>query len=163
MKHAVALSFLAHHAGADEEWTRARAKANCTCPWPCSTRSAVDTRKALASLPPLIKGYLRVGAKFGDGAVVDKKFNTTDVFVVMPVAEMDTRYLEFFGDLRARGLKQVAHASPRFPPPVPCGRVPAVSTASPKKMWQTTPPRFIRLHRWGSEGHVAVPADIGCE
>jgi putative hemolysin len=40
---------------------------------------------------------LRVGARFGEGAVVDRKFNTTDVFVVMPVAEIDARYLEFFG------------------------------------------------------------------
>jgi putative hemolysin len=45
----------------------------------------------------LIKGYLRLGALFGDGAVVDRKFNTVDVFVVMPVERMDARYIEHFG------------------------------------------------------------------
>ena len=43
----------------------------------------VDQKRALASLPPLIKGYMRVGAKFGEGAVVDRQFGVTDVFVVM--------------------------------------------------------------------------------
>ena len=60
------------------------------------SRDALDQKRALAALPPLIKGYLRVGAKFGDGAVVDRKFNTVDVFVVMPVRLMDARYLEHF-------------------------------------------------------------------
>jgi putative hemolysin len=97
LKHAVALSFLSHHAGAAEEWT-VRARKELHVPMAMLDKSALDARRALAGLPPLIKGYLRVGAKFGDGAVVDKKFNTTDVVVVMPVAEMDTRYLEFFGN-----------------------------------------------------------------
>ena len=45
----------------------------------------------------MLKGYLRLGAVFGDGAVIDRKFNTVDVFVVMPVKQMDARYLEHFG------------------------------------------------------------------
>jgi len=60
-------------------------------------RDAIDARRALASLPPLLKGYLRLGAVFGDGAVIDRKFNTVDVFVVMPVKQIDARYLEHFG------------------------------------------------------------------
>jgi putative hemolysin len=67
---------------------------------------SVDKRRALASLPPLIKGYLRCGAKIGDGAVIDRQFGTTDVFVVMPVAELDLRYIEHFGGAAAD--KQVA-------------------------------------------------------
>ena len=96
LKHAVALSFLSAHAGAAEEWS-VRARRELHVPMNMLDASAIDARKALASLPPLIKGYLRVGAKFGDGAVADRNFNTTDVFVVMPVAEMDARYLDFFG------------------------------------------------------------------
>ncbi|NBX73869.1 MAG: GNAT family N-acetyltransferase, partial [Alphaproteobacteria bacterium] len=38
-----------------------------------------DPRAGGNNLPPLIKGYLRVGAFVGDGAVVDHQFNTTDV------------------------------------------------------------------------------------
>ena len=61
------------------------------------SREQIDVKKARDNLSPLIKGYLRVGARFGDGAVVDLKFNTTDVFVIMPVAEMNTRYIQYFG------------------------------------------------------------------
>ena len=60
-------------------------------------KSAIDRRKALAALPPLIKGYLRLGACFGDGAVVDHQFGTTDILVVMPVADIEGRYLTYFG------------------------------------------------------------------
>lgn len=40
--------------------------------------SSVDSRAAVKSLPPVIKGYLRVGAFIGDGAVTDVAFSTTD-------------------------------------------------------------------------------------
>ena len=54
-------------------------------------------RAALKALPPLIKGYLRVGAYIGDGAVIDHQFGTTDVFVVMPVEAINSRYFAHFG------------------------------------------------------------------
>jgi putative hemolysin len=46
-------------------------------------RDEIDPRRALNSLPPLIKGYLRLGGFVGDGAVIDAQFNTTDVAVVV--------------------------------------------------------------------------------
>ena len=52
---------------------------------------------AIKALPPLIKGYLRVGAYIGDGAVIDHQFGTTDVFVIMPVEAIKTRYFAHFG------------------------------------------------------------------
>ncbi len=55
-----------------------------------------DARAAQRALPPLIKGYLRVGAMVGDGAFVDTQFNTVDVFVVMPVERITRRYLDRF-------------------------------------------------------------------
>ena len=45
----------------------------------------------------MIKGYLRVGAYIGDGAVIDHQFGTTDVFVIMPVEAINTRYFAHFG------------------------------------------------------------------
>ncbi len=48
-------------------------------------------------LPPLIKGYLRLGAFVGDGAVVDWQFGTTDVLIILPVEAIDPRYFEHFG------------------------------------------------------------------
>ena len=44
------------------------------------------------NLPPLIKGYLRVGGQVGDGAVIDSQFNTTDVCVVLKTESLPTRY-----------------------------------------------------------------------
>lgn len=48
-------------------------------------------------LPALIKAYLRVGAKVGDGAYIDRAFNTVDVFMVMPVERIVGRYGRRFG------------------------------------------------------------------
>lgn len=55
-----------------------------------------DKRHAMFQLPPLIKGYIRVGAMFGDGAFIDHAFNTVDVCVVMPVDKITTRYASRF-------------------------------------------------------------------
>ncbi|MEY4160337.1 MAG: hypothetical protein RLZZ136_958 [Pseudomonadota bacterium] len=59
-------------------------------------QDAFDDRRAALQLPPLVKGYLRAGAKFGDGAYVDSAFNTIDVCVVMPVALISQRYATRF-------------------------------------------------------------------
>jgi len=57
---------------------------------------AIDTRMARRALPPLIKGYLRLGCFFGDGAVVDKQFGTTDVFILLPVERIAKRYSKHY-------------------------------------------------------------------
>jgi putative hemolysin len=59
--------------------------------------TSIDHRAALALLPPLIKGYLRVGARFGEGAVIDHQFGTTDVLVILPVKSIQARYINHFG------------------------------------------------------------------
>ena len=59
--------------------------------------SEIDPRMALKSLPPLIKGYLRLGAYVGDGAVIDHQFGTTDVLIILPVEAIDERYFAHFG------------------------------------------------------------------
>jgi len=102
LAHAPALSYLAHHARAGDQW-RVRARSDRFAPMDILAKETIDPRKALNALSPLVKGYMRLGAKFGDGAVVDRKFNTTDVFVVMPVADMDSRYVDYFaGRLEGR-------------------------------------------------------------
>jgi len=59
--------------------------------------AALDPMRTLAALPPLIKGYLRLGGFVGDGAVIDEQFNTTDVCIVVKtdlVAEKYSRHYE---------------------------------------------------------------------
>ena len=60
-------------------------------------KDELDAREARRTLPPLIKGYLRAGARIGDGAVVDRQFGTTDVLIYLPVSRIDTRYRSRFG------------------------------------------------------------------
>lgn len=43
----------------------------------------LDVRAIVGELPPLIKGYLRIGSLIGDGAVIDEQFNTTDVCIML--------------------------------------------------------------------------------
>jgi putative hemolysin len=94
-EHAAVMSYLRHNAPASLEWSVGgadrRGVAMAALP-----EAAVDPRAALRALPPLIKGYWRVGAKFGAEAVVDPKFRTTDVFVIMPIADIQERYLRYF-------------------------------------------------------------------
>lgn len=53
---------------------------------------ALDAKAALHSLPPLVKGYLRLGGFVGDGAVVDHEFGTTDVCVVVKTDVVTDKY-----------------------------------------------------------------------
>ncbi|MBO1073260.1 GNAT family N-acetyltransferase [Roseomonas marmotae] len=56
----------------------------------------IDRRAALADLPPLVKGYLRLGGFVGDGAVIDPQFNTTDVCVVVMTELVTDKYFRHF-------------------------------------------------------------------
>ena len=97
---ALPLSFLHHYARAPEPW-RARALPERYVEMHRMSKESIDTKEALRQLPPLIKGYLRLGAMVGDGAVIDREFGTTDVLVVLPVAAIKQRYFEHF-DLSRR-------------------------------------------------------------
>jgi len=58
--------------------------------------AALQPRRALAALPPLIKGYLRLGGFVGDGAVIDRQFNTVDVAIVVKTDLITDKYLRHF-------------------------------------------------------------------
>ena len=94
--HAEALSFLHHTALAPEDW-RVRAHEHLRIDMNMLSRERADARRALKALPPLIKGYLRLGAYVGDGAVIDRQFGTTDVLIILPVEAIRTRYFAHFG------------------------------------------------------------------
>lgn len=56
----------------------------------------LDPRRAQALLPPLVKGYLRLGGFVGDGAVIDRQFNTTDVAVVVKTDLVTDKYYRHY-------------------------------------------------------------------
>lgn len=58
--------------------------------------ATLDIRGVLNDLPPLVKGYLRLGGFVGDGAVLDPQFNTTDVCVVVKTELITTKYSKHY-------------------------------------------------------------------
>ena len=54
------------------------------------------TRATISALPPLLKGYLRLGALIGDGAVVDRDFNTTDVCIIVVSDRITDKYFNHY-------------------------------------------------------------------
>jgi L-ornithine Nalpha-acyltransferase len=95
---ALPLSFIHHQASAEAEW---QVRPHDAVPMAILDKTAVDPRKGIAALPPLLKFYVRIGAKFADGAVIDREFGTIDVFTIMPVAEIEARYVAYFGPSEA--------------------------------------------------------------
>lgn len=57
---------------------------------------AFDSRRTLIALPPLIKGYLRLGGFVGDGAVIDTQFNTVDVAIVVKTDLVTDKYYRHY-------------------------------------------------------------------
>ena len=98
---AEALSHL-HYAHLAPPDLRVRARAEHFLAMDLLTEAEVDPARAVKSIPPLIKAYLRLGGFVGEGAWVDRAFNTIDVCVVMDTGRMTERYLQFY----QRGLER---------------------------------------------------------
>ena len=94
--HAPALNFLARNCAAPAEW-RVRALPERFVEMKSDANGIADSKAALKALPPLIKGYLRLGCYIGEGAVIDRQFNTTDVLIILPVSNINSRYISHFG------------------------------------------------------------------
>ena len=96
LAHALALSFLNNTAAAGAEW-QVKAIAGRGLSIDMMPVEAINPRAALAAMPPLVKGYLRVGALVSEEAVVDHAFGTTDVLVILPVKQINCRYINHYG------------------------------------------------------------------
>ncbi len=57
-------------------------------------KEMIDVRAAMREVPPLIKGYLRLGGYVGDGAVIDRQWNSVDVGIVVKTDRVTQRYRE---------------------------------------------------------------------
>ena len=104
LQWAQSLSFLYHHARAKDEWqVLAR---NNSVEMNLIAPEKLDMKNALRQLPPLIKGYLRLGAVIGEQAVIDHQFNTIDVMIILPVAQLNPRYVNYYGENAERHLER---------------------------------------------------------
>ena len=93
--HAEPLAFLHHERLAPPEM-RVRALPHLFSPMDLIEADAVSARQTLKVMPPLIKAYLRLGAFVGEGAVIDRQFGTTDVFLILPMERVAERYHTHF-------------------------------------------------------------------
>jgi putative hemolysin len=110
---AAQLSYLYHYHLAPES-IRTRALPERFVEMNILPKDAIDPKRTLASLPPLLKGYLRVGGFVGDGAVIDHQFNTTDVSIVVKtdlIADRYTRHYELGSDQHVNGAASFKRAS----------------------------------------------------
>lgn len=97
--HAETLSYLYHYHLAPPA-LRPRAIDQRYVDMKLKPQSEIDARASLAALPPLVKGYLRLGGFIGDGAVIDDQFNTVDVCVVVKTDLVTEKYLRHYEILR---------------------------------------------------------------
>ncbi len=71
-------------------------------PYPVGPAPTADRASLLATVPPLLRGYLRLGAWIGGEPAHDVDFAVADFFVLLSLDRVDPRYLRhFLGDGRA--------------------------------------------------------------
>ena len=66
------------------------------CPYQPLVLSSFDTADQLPALPPLIKGYLRAGAKIVPEPAWDSDFHCADFFVIWSRQQISQRYGRHF-------------------------------------------------------------------
>jgi len=94
-KHTEALSFLHHTAQPPKDWS-VSALPDVGPKISFVDENSYNARSVLKDLPPLVKGYLRVGAYIGEGVFVDQQFGTTDVMIVTIIDNIPDRYKQHF-------------------------------------------------------------------
>jgi putative hemolysin len=99
--HAEAMSYLYHHHLAPPE-IRVRALPSRYVKMDRLAAGSYEPRKALKRVPPLIKGYLRLGGFVGDGAVIDEQFHSTDVFMIVKTELVTEKYIRHY----ERGMRE---------------------------------------------------------
>ena len=100
-QHLQAFSYLYQHHLAPPE-IRVRAVADRYVNMNVLEPGSYDPRKAMARVPPIIKGYLRLGGFVGDGAVIDHQFNSTDVFIIVKTELVTEKYIRHY----ERGMRE---------------------------------------------------------
>lgn len=92
---AQALSYLHYNHLAPED-LRVRAVEERYTPMAVLPPEGVQKIEAMRQIPALIKAYIRLGGFVGDGAFIDRAFNTIDVCLLMDTSRMVARYRTFY-------------------------------------------------------------------
>lgn len=60
--------------------------------------SDYNERRTFATLPALLKSYLRLGARIGSYGVIDYEFGSLDVLIILKCSEISEKYLKYYGE-----------------------------------------------------------------
>jgi putative hemolysin len=91
--HAMGLSYLYHYHLAPE-YLRARALPELYVNMNRMPKEAINAKQAFLDLPPLLKGYLRLGGYIGDGAIIDPHCNMVDVCIIVQTDRVTDKYYQ---------------------------------------------------------------------
>ncbi|PWR04048.1 ornithine-acyl-ACP acyltransferase [Meridianimarinicoccus roseus] len=91
---------LLHHRYLAPEDIRVRAVPEHFLPLDLMAAGDIDAAAGMRAMPSLIKAYLRLGGFIGEGAFVDREFNTIDVCLLLDTARMNDRQRQIY----TRGL-----------------------------------------------------------
>jgi putative hemolysin len=69
---------------------------DCTEKMVFKSKDELDARRIFSDLPPLIKGYLRLGAYIGKGAFIDTHLHQIDVCIVLPTKNVTEKYKKHY-------------------------------------------------------------------
>ena len=94
-KISTALSFIHHEYLAPSE-IRPKALKDGFIAMNIIQKSAINKLNALKQMPSLLKSYLRLGAKVGEGAFIDKELNTIDILIIVDVLNMTKKYKVYY-------------------------------------------------------------------
>lgn len=92
---ALPLSYLHHYHLAPEE-LRTKAVEDRYVAMDRLAKDSFNPKAGIVSVPPLIKGYIRLGGFVGDGAVIDRQFQTTDVCIIVKTELVTARYVNHY-------------------------------------------------------------------
>lgn len=90
-QHLLALSYL-HHFHAAPEKLRSYVLPSYAGKVDYMPKEQVDAGKAIMAMPPLVKGYLRLGCYIGEGVAVDKEYNCLDVCIILRTDKVGEKY-----------------------------------------------------------------------
>jgi putative hemolysin len=111
-QHAASLSYLHHYHLAPPQ-LRPHAQPHRYVSMEHVPRIKLNPNEAEENLPPLIKGYLRIGGFVGQGAVVDHQFGTVDVCIIVKTDQLAAKYQRHYkpsGKPSEKLLAPIVHA-----------------------------------------------------
>ena len=107
---ALPLSYM-HHFHPMPENVRVRARAELFVEMNRMPKDAIDAQGGAAHPAAVAEGLCARRRCIGDGAVIDRQFGTTDVFIYFPLSGIDARYKSRFGLVNSRGLRHPSTGS----------------------------------------------------